>query len=105
LTLNIEHTHDVNYTIGIAAEVLTPVKGGAVITSAPPQTILPGTLPAGTDNLTVTGITWAIFGPNYPVNNIVNFEVTVSLTDTVTGATTMGQFPYKNNPDSVPRMP
>jgi hypothetical protein len=105
LTLNIEHTHNVTYTIGIAAEVVTvSPEGAAVITPAPPQTILQGTLPAGTDNLTVDSITWAIFGPN-AVNNIDNFEVTVSLTDTVTGATTKGQFPYTDNPDSAPRLP
>jgi len=98
LTLNIEHTHNVSYTIGIATQQL-----GKGTSLSPAQTMLQGTLPAGTDNLTVPSITWTAFGPS-PANNIVGFEVSVSLTDTVTGATTTGEFPYIV-PDSAARFP
>jgi hypothetical protein len=98
LTLNVEHTHDVDYVIGITGQVVPKIG------TAPPVTLQSGTLSTGTDDITVTNATWAIFGPNV-TNPFGKFVITVQLTDKVTGATTSGAYAYDGSPDSAPREP
>jgi hypothetical protein len=89
LSINVEHTRDVNYEIQVARNdslsssdptILSPI----ILNST---SALSGTLPAGTDDLTWT-FSDVFFGPN---NVIGGVDVTVTLTDPTLVGTYLGK--------------
>jgi hypothetical protein len=96
LTLNVEHSHDVDYVIQAQYQLISAGSGAA----PSPVTQITGSL-SGTDDIAISGTSLSSlvpFGFSYPV------VITVQLKDTLTGAMTSGVFGY-SGPDINPREP
>jgi len=95
LTVNVEHSHDVNYVIQVQYQL--SLEGG----TPSPITQVSGTVTGTADNIVISGTSLsnlAYLGFSYP------FVLTVQLTDQLTGATTTSNFGYLQ-PDTAPQVP
>ena len=98
LTINVEHSHDVNYVIQVQYQLPSAGAPGPTLS---PITQVSGTLTGTADNIVISGSNLSSLVP-FGFSN--PFLITVKLTDQLTGATTTSNFGY-SQPDTVPQVP